>query len=65
MALVLSIIGILVCGVLGGALAWAIVAMIGWTGTPGALVSAVLGMVAAFLFWVGGSALLRALHWIR
>jgi hypothetical protein len=65
MAIVLSIIGILVCGVLGGTVAWAIVAKIGLSGTPGALVAAVLGMIAAFLVWVGGSSLLRVFGRVR
>ena len=65
MSLVMSIVGIVVCGVLGGTLAWAIVATLGWTGTFGALIAAILGMVAAFLFWVGGTSLIRAFGWIR
>ena len=65
MSLVLSVIGILVCGALGGTVAWAIVAALGWVGTLGALAAAVLGMFAAFGFWVGGSSLFRAFGWIR
>jgi hypothetical protein len=65
MSIVMSIFGIVVCGVLGGAFAWAIVATLGWTGTFGALLAAILGMVAAFLFWVGATSLIRALGWIR
>jgi hypothetical protein len=65
MSLVMSIVGIVVCGALGGVFAWAIVATLGWTGTFGALIAAVLGMVAAFLFWVGATSLIRAFGWIR
>jgi hypothetical protein len=65
MSIVLSIVGIFICGALGGTAAWALVAALGLTGTMGAIVTAVAGMVAAFALWVAGSSLLRTLGWIR
>jgi hypothetical protein len=59
-----SITGIVVCGGLGGIAAWALVAALGFGGTPGALVAAVVGMVVAFVAWAAGTSLLRALGWI-
>jgi hypothetical protein len=55
-----SIFGIVVCGGVGGVVAWAIVALIGWDGVPGAIVAAILGMVVATAVWVGWTSLLRA-----
>ena len=60
-----SIIAILVCGVAGGFAAWVLVAKLGIDGVAGALAAAVIGMIAATALWAGGSALLRALGWIR
>ena len=60
-----SILGIGLCGVAGGFAAWMLVAAFGVDGVPGALLAAVIGMVAATALWAGGSSLLRALGWIR
>jgi hypothetical protein len=60
-----SLIGIVVCGTLGGTTAWALVQFLGADGTPGAILAAVIGMTTAFAAWAGGVALLRALGWIR
>ena len=65
MSIVFSILGIVVCGVLGGMTAWAIVAALGLGGTMGAIVAAIIGMFAAFALWAAGSSLLRAVGWIR
>jgi hypothetical protein len=65
MGIVWSVIGILICGGLGGFAAWAVVAAIGWTGTPGALAAAVVGMVVSVALWTGGTTLLRSLGWLR
>lgn len=60
-----SIIGILVCGVLGGFGAWALVATLGLSGLAAAIVAAIAGITIATALWVAGSSLLRALGWIR
>jgi hypothetical protein len=60
-----SILGIIVCGVIGGFAAWMLVASLGAGGVIGALMAAAIGMVAATALWVGGSSLLRALGWLR
>jgi len=65
LGIVWSVIGILICGGLGGFAASAFVTAVGWSGTPGALVAMVIGMVVAVALWTGGTALLRALGWIR
>ena len=65
MAIVWSVIGIFACGGLGGFAAWAFVTSLGWTGTPGAIAAAIIGMVVAVALWTGSTALLRAVGWIR
>ena len=65
MAIVWSVVGIFVCGGLGGFAAWALVTSVGWDGTPGAIAAAVIGMVVAVALWTGSTSLLRALGWIR
>ena len=60
-----SIIAILICGIAGGFAAWMLVSRLGIGGVAGALVAAVMGMIVATALWAGGSALLRALRWIR
>jgi hypothetical protein len=64
-AIVWSVIGILVCGGLGGFAAWALVTSVGWVGTAGAIAAAVTGMVIAVALWAGMTSLLRALRWIK
>lgn len=65
MAIVWSVIGILICGGLGGFAAWALVTSIGWAGTFSAIVAALIGMVIAVALWAGLTALLRAVGLIR
>jgi hypothetical protein len=60
-----SIIGILICGIAGGFAAWMLVAKLGIEGVTGALAAAFIGMIVATALWAGGSALLRAVGWIR
>jgi hypothetical protein len=64
-SIVLSVLAILLCGGLGAFAGFGAVSMIGWTGTWGAIVAAVIGMVVATLAWAGGAALLRRLGWLR
>ena len=56
-----SILGILVCGVVGGIAAWSIVALIGWDGIFGAIVAAAIGMLVATAAWAALTSLLRML----
>lgn len=65
MAIVWSVIGILLCGGLGGFAAWAFVAALGWVGTPGAIAAAIIGMAVAVALWTGCTTLLRSLGWLR
>jgi hypothetical protein len=60
-----SILGILVCGVAGGVVAWSAVSAWGLDGVPGALLAAVIGMVVATALWTVGASLLRAVGWLR
>jgi len=60
-----SIVAILVCGVAGGYAAWTIVSGLGIDGVTGALVAALMGMIAATALWAGGSWLLRTVGWLR
>ena len=60
-----SILGIFVCGVVGGLAAWSSVSALTLDGVPGAIAAAVIGMVVATALWAGGSTLLRALGLIR
>ena len=57
-----SILGIVVCGGVGGIVAWAVVASLGWDGTLGAIAAAIIGMVVATAAWV---ALTSLLHTVR
>jgi hypothetical protein len=60
-SIALSLLGVLICGTIGGVAAWAIVGAAGITGIAGALLAAVLGMVMAVAAWVAGTSLLRVL----
>ena len=55
-----SILGIVVCGGIGGVIAWAVAALMGWDGIAGALVAATIGMVVATAAWVVLTSLLRS-----
>ena len=65
MGIVWSVIGIFICGGLGGFAAWAFVTAMGWSGTPGALAAAVIGMAVAVALWTGVTALMRSLGRLR
>jgi hypothetical protein len=56
-----SNVGILICG---GASAWALVTAAGLTGTSGAIVAAIVGMVVSMTLRVAGSPLPHAPGWI-
>lgn len=64
-SILVSILGIIVCGGIGGITAWAVVTAIGWDGTLGAILAAIIGMVVATAAWAGASSLLRVLGRIR
>ena len=57
-----SLLGIVVCGGLGGFAAWAIVTLAGFHGTFGALVAAIVGMVVATALWAAGVWLIHRLR---
>jgi hypothetical protein len=60
-----SIRGSFICGVIGGYSAWVAVTAWGIEGAGGAILAAIIGMVAATALWAGGSTLLRTLGFIR
>lgn len=60
-AIIGNVIGILICGGLGGVGAWALVTAVGLSGIVGAIVAAFAGVALATALWVAGSSLLRAL----
>jgi len=49
-----SLLGIVICGALGGIAAWALVALAGLRGTFGALIAAIIGMFVATALWAAG-----------
>ena len=65
MAIVWSVVGILVCGGLGGFAAWVVVTSLDLAGTAGAIAAVVIGMVIAVALWAGLTSLLRAGGWVR
>jgi hypothetical protein len=56
-----SILGIALCGGIGGVTAWAVVGALGVEGVAGAVLAAIVGMVVAFAAWTAGTALLSAI----
>jgi hypothetical protein len=56
-SIVLYVLAIAACGGAGAVIGWAIAASLGLTGTPMALVAAFIGMVAATLLWIVGTAI--------
>ncbi len=62
---VASGLGIIIAGAIGGAVGWAVVAWLQWTGVGGALVGAAVGMVVATGVWIGLTVALRSLRLLR
>ena len=60
-----SLLGILVCGVIGGFAAWFAVTAWEIDGVPRAIIAAAIGMFVSTALWVGGSSLLRMLGVLR
>ncbi|MGI8896142.1 MAG: hypothetical protein ACR2HE_10925 [Casimicrobiaceae bacterium] len=58
-------LGIIIAGAIGGAVGWAVVAWLQWTGVGGALVAAAVGMVVATGVWIGLTVALRSLRLLR
>jgi hypothetical protein len=58
-AILLSVLSIVVCGALGAAAGLAVARWTGLSGTPGALVVTLVGMVVATLAFAIGVAVLR------
>jgi hypothetical protein len=57
-----SLLGIVVCGGVGGLAAWVIVSLAGFHGTFGAIVAAIVGMLVATALWAAGVWLLNRLR---
>ena len=62
MSIVLSLVGIVICGGIGGVAAWALVTATGIGGVTGALLAAVIAMAIAVVAWIAGTSLLRMLR---
>lgn len=60
-----SLLGIVVCGAIGGFTAWVIVTQLHWNGLFGALVAVLLGMAIATGAWIALASLLRRLRGLR
>jgi len=54
-----SLLGIVVCGGIGGIAAWTIVAQFGWNGIFGAIIATIIGMIVATAAWTAWTSLLR------
>ena len=61
MSIVWSVLGILVCGGVGGGAGWLVVRALELNGVPAALVALVVGMVLAVASWIGLTTLLRVM----
>jgi hypothetical protein len=61
----INAIAILICGVAGAVFAWTVVDALDWTGIGGAIVTAIIGMVAATLLWIAGVSVRKALGLTR
>jgi hypothetical protein len=60
-----SLLGIVLCGGLGGLAAWAVVMAIGVNGVFGAILATVIGMVVAAAAWTACTSLMRTLRRAR
>ena len=60
-----SLVGILVCGGIGGFVAWAAVNALEVEGVTGSLLAAAIGMIVATALWIAGTVLLRAVGLLR
>jgi fructose-specific phosphotransferase system IIC component len=58
-SIISSLLGIVVCGGIGGFTAWAIVTQLHWDGLFGAIVAVLIGMAIATGAWAGLTSLLR------
>ena len=56
-----SVVGILVCGIVGALCGWWLVSALGLSGVPAALVGAIAGMIVATAAWVAITVVLRKL----
>jgi hypothetical protein len=54
--------GIIVCGLIGAALGWALTSLLEWTGVAGAFAATAIAMAAGTLLWAGGVALTSAVR---
>jgi len=61
-ALAGKLAAIFACGAIGGVAAWAIVTMLGWDGTGGAIVAAMIGMVISVTLWAAGVAAVQSME---
>ncbi|MEO7499299.1 MAG: hypothetical protein ABIX11_06890 [Casimicrobiaceae bacterium] len=65
MPILLNILAIIVCGALGAAAGYGVLALLDVAGIPGALIAAFVAMVVATAAWAAGSVALRAARLIR
>ena len=60
-----SILGIVVCGGIGGFTAWAIVTRLHWDGLFGAIIAVLIGMTVAMGAWTALTSLLHRFRGTR
>ena len=60
--IVYNVMGILVCGGIGGIAGWSLTMLTGWTGTPAALLAVAVGMVVATGAWIGLVSAVRSMR---
>ena len=60
-----SLVGILVCGGVGGFVAWLAVNALEIEGVLGAMLAAAIGMIVATALWIGGAWALRAIGMLQ
>ncbi len=61
MIIVWSVLGIILCGGIGGGVGWLAARAFDLAGVPAALVAVLVGMVLAVACWIGLTTLLRTL----
>ena len=60
-----SLAGIVVCGGIGGFLAWTVVSTMDIQGVAGAILATAIGMIVATALWIAGGWALRASGIVR
>ena len=65
MSIVWSVLGIILCGGIGGGVGWLVTHALDLSGVPAALLAVAVGMVLAVACWIGLTTLLRSLKLLQ